>query len=293
MKRKSKKTQKAAWPGGTVPGTDAPEFNRANIAHVEASNALAAPANRDRAFRIAQIEPEYFGAVCDTKEDFVTGLLTDVRHYCDVNRLDFAHRDSIAYQHYAEENGKADSAPPAGTPQHDVIPAPAAPGAAPAQPKWGFEIKYLSAEEKQTTGYSVLRDPRGEYAGTVPDAYAAQIVAALNRAAPQPAGTGHYLITWTWTSSNAGRFGTEADLTPEQADEIEADLKERAREASDICDVEVYVWDYPPLHQSLEQLRAEIVSALDGDTCPTCFASLDDPEHDCANGQHLPRPAKT
>lgn len=63
------------------------------------------PTNRDRAFRIAQIEPEYFSGICDIKEDFVTDLLTDIRHYCDANGINFAHRDTMAYQHYIEENG--------------------------------------------------------------------------------------------------------------------------------------------------------------------------------------------
>jgi hypothetical protein len=36
----------------------------------------------------------------------VTDLLTDIRHYCDANGLDFAHLDRIAYSHYCEENGQ-------------------------------------------------------------------------------------------------------------------------------------------------------------------------------------------
>lgn len=67
----------------------------------------AQPANGDRAFRIAQIETEYFSKVCDTKEDFVTDLLADVRHYCDANQLCFGDQDRRAHQHYLAEKEEA------------------------------------------------------------------------------------------------------------------------------------------------------------------------------------------
>lgn len=39
------------------------------------------------------------GAVCD--------ILADLRHYCDVHGIDFAHQDKAAYQHYQEEAREA------------------------------------------------------------------------------------------------------------------------------------------------------------------------------------------
>ncbi len=55
-----------------------------------------------------------------------------------------------------------------------------------ATARWTFEIKYESAERGIQTGYAVLRDPKGDYAGTVLKDVAAQIVAALNPPALNP-----------------------------------------------------------------------------------------------------------
>lgn len=155
--------------------------------------------------------------------------------------------------------------------------APIPPPPTPAKGAWGFEIKYQSAERSGKTGYAVLRDPQGEYAGTVPEFRAAQIVDALNRAEPQPSGTQHFWIEWNWDEN---RFTTQADLTQEQARQIETLLETRAAQVQDIGKPEV--WSPPTVHSTFDEVRKEIVEALGGDTCPKCFASLDDnPAHDC------------
>jgi hypothetical protein len=43
--------------------------------------------------------------------DFVTGLLTDLRHYCDAYELDFAALDHRAYEHYCREKTEAEAQP--------------------------------------------------------------------------------------------------------------------------------------------------------------------------------------
>ena len=62
-------------------------------------------------------------------------------HYCDMNGLDFAHRDTMAYQHYIEENGAQREAasfgrehPLAMSPHPQDAPAKSMPAAAPAAP---------------------------------------------------------------------------------------------------------------------------------------------------------------
>lgn len=42
------------------------------------------PMKHERADRIERIREKYSAGVCDTTEDFVTDLLTDLRHFCDV-----------------------------------------------------------------------------------------------------------------------------------------------------------------------------------------------------------------
>lgn len=57
--------------------------------------------------RIASVSPYDEGqdasgrVVCP--EDFITDLLTDIRHYCDSEGLDFAACDRCAHQHYVRE----------------------------------------------------------------------------------------------------------------------------------------------------------------------------------------------
>jgi hypothetical protein len=36
----------------------------------------------------------------------LTDLLTDLRHYCELEELDYQHLDALAYSHYCEENGQ-------------------------------------------------------------------------------------------------------------------------------------------------------------------------------------------
>ncbi len=40
-------------------------------------------------------------------DDGITELLVDLRHLCDVMQLDFAHLDSRAYSHYADEKASS------------------------------------------------------------------------------------------------------------------------------------------------------------------------------------------
>ena len=123
--------QRQEFPGGTIPGMKIPNFNRANRAHVEESN--AAPATSVYRF-------------------------SDGNTYTDYPTL----AEAEAARH--AQNGGTITPMLTGT--------------------WALEIKYLSAEKKARTGWCVLRDPLGEYAGAVPDSYAPIIVAALNAAAP-------------------------------------------------------------------------------------------------------------
>jgi len=100
------------------------------------------------------------------------------------------------------------------------------------------------------------------------------------------ADTKHYFIEWNWWPEDAGRFSTEADMTPDEAVEIERNLKERADKAGDIDCVEVYPRTL--FHQDAKGLRTEIVDAL-GDACPDCFAPLGDhPGHDCRLSNRQP-----
>jgi hypothetical protein len=91
--------------------------------------------------------------------------------------------------------------------------------------------------------------------------------------------TKHYFIEWNWWPEDAGRFSSEADMTPDEAVEIERNLKERADKVGDIECVEVYPRTL--FHQDVNGLRREIVEALDN-ACLDCFAPLgDDPGHVC------------
>lgn len=230
MKRTPKKTAKpkTKFPGGTVRGTKIPKFNRANRAHVESSNAAATtaraminavdapkrvpadpirdrlardlarepqpaaePSNRDRAFRIAQIEPEYFSKVCDTLDSFVS---VASEHYAAETRKQWVpwqlapdsdpeERVILVNVDDEGEEHPANQKFPTAEAANDFAVAEFA-AAHPARAGWGFEIKYQSAEQRAKTGYAVLRDPKGEYAGTVPEFRAAQIVDAMNRAEP-------------------------------------------------------------------------------------------------------------
>lgn len=58
---------------------------------------------RQCASRVRKIARQYMNRVCDTKPDFVTDLLADLRHYCDAEGVDFANQDRIAYGHYRVE----------------------------------------------------------------------------------------------------------------------------------------------------------------------------------------------
>lgn len=46
---------------------------------------ITAKRKRDLGERIEGVRALYHGVVCDTKEDFVTDILADLRHYCDLN----------------------------------------------------------------------------------------------------------------------------------------------------------------------------------------------------------------
>lgn len=57
--------------------------------------------------RIEHVSPYDEGLDADgnmvSPSDFVTDLLTDIRHYCDARNVDFAACDRLAYRHYAAE----------------------------------------------------------------------------------------------------------------------------------------------------------------------------------------------
>lgn len=44
--------------------------------------------------------------VFDSVGNAIVDILADLRHLCDVEKLDFAHLDARAYSHYCEENGE-------------------------------------------------------------------------------------------------------------------------------------------------------------------------------------------
>jgi hypothetical protein len=149
----------------------------------------AEPANADRADRIANVKQRYFKDICDTDDDFVTDLLTDLRHYCDQNGIDFAHRDATAYQHYIEENGAAEEA--TGTRKH-------------------------------------------------------------------------YLIDFVYVE-NSQQFGSEADLTDAERDELETYL-ECHKGTVEITDAHIREAG-APVHQDFAKVKAEIKAAI-GDNTP-------------------------
>jgi hypothetical protein len=108
--------------------------------------------------------------------------------------------------------------------------------------------------------------------------HAARIAkAAMRKPAPPCSGTKHFWIEWNWDD---GRFSTQADLTEEQARQIETLLEARSQQTQDIHKPEV--WEPSTVYFTFDEVRKEIGEALGEDTCPTCFVSLDDDlEHDC------------
>ena len=61
--------------------------------------------NADRSKKIGKILQFHYDPY--GPEENVTDVLTDLRHYCDKHKLDFAKCDRMAYQHYlAERNGR-------------------------------------------------------------------------------------------------------------------------------------------------------------------------------------------
>jgi hypothetical protein len=106
---------------------------------------------------------------------------------------------------------------------------------------------------------------------------AARIAKGAMQQPELPAGTQHFWIEWNWDEN---RFSTQADLTEEQARQIETLLETRSQQTQDISKPEV--WQPPIVHSTFDEVRKEIVEALGSDTCELCFASLDDnPEHNC------------
>lgn len=59
--------------------------------------------------RIASASAALLGAEAsaDEKDVAVIDLLTNLRHYCDHHRFDFAKLDRLAYQHYIAEVNEA------------------------------------------------------------------------------------------------------------------------------------------------------------------------------------------
>jgi hypothetical protein len=61
--------------------------------------------------RVRAIEKIFNGVIRGRYNDTdpeanVTGLLADLRHYCEAKGLDYQHLDALAYSHYCEENGQ-------------------------------------------------------------------------------------------------------------------------------------------------------------------------------------------
>ena len=60
--------------------------------------------------RIEQVSPYDEGLDAEGNmacpSDFITDLLTDIRHYCDARGVDFAASDRAAYSHYSNERHK-------------------------------------------------------------------------------------------------------------------------------------------------------------------------------------------
>lgn len=61
--------------------------------------------NRARSSRIAALLWDV-RETTDSPSEAVTGLLADLRHYCDAHALDFAQLDRVAYRHYTAEKGE-------------------------------------------------------------------------------------------------------------------------------------------------------------------------------------------
>jgi hypothetical protein len=61
------------------------------------------------------------GSGQQSPDGFVTGLLADLRHYCDAHELDFAALDHRAYQHYCLEQYEADPQPREGAWQRPPV----------------------------------------------------------------------------------------------------------------------------------------------------------------------------
>lgn len=63
--------------------------------------------NKERAKRIAETLEFYkrtqLGEQGPVDDECLNDLLTDIRHYCDLQRYDFAEHDRTAYGHYITE----------------------------------------------------------------------------------------------------------------------------------------------------------------------------------------------
>ena len=85
-----------------------PFFPKPSAQPVESDEKELTPADRAKFVqRVEQVSPYDEGLdaegnmVCPS--DFITDLLTDIRHYCDARGVDFAACDRSAYRHYVNE----------------------------------------------------------------------------------------------------------------------------------------------------------------------------------------------
>ena len=93
-----------------------PFFPKPPTQTAEADEDELTPADRAKFVqRIEQVSPYDEGLDAEGNmacpSDFITDLLTDIRHYCDARGVDFAACDRSAYRHYAEERHDVASSP--------------------------------------------------------------------------------------------------------------------------------------------------------------------------------------
>jgi len=103
--------EEKAWDADTITAIAEivrPFFPKPPMQTAEADEDELTPADRAKFVqRIEQVSPYDEGLDAEGNmacpSDFITDLLTDIRHYCDARGVDFAACDQSAYRHYVNE----------------------------------------------------------------------------------------------------------------------------------------------------------------------------------------------
>lgn len=76
---------------------------KCHIWELDGAHSHGETANPEAVERAAIAITTYVGG--DDAETDITGVLTDLRHYCDAHGLNFGHLNALAFSNYCEEDG--------------------------------------------------------------------------------------------------------------------------------------------------------------------------------------------